>query len=166
MCAKRVSEKTDLSKLRPILDQYAKIPGSLITILQKAQNIYGYLSLDTINCIAEATGIPPADIYGVVTFYAQFRLEPVGKYIIMMCNGTACHVNGSEGIGEAVGEYLHIKDGETTKDGLFTLNIVACLGCCSLAPCMMLQSAEGNETYSTLTKDKAVTILKEIAKEA
>ena len=95
-------------ELQPVLDQYAGIKGSLITILQKAQAIYGYLSKDCINYISEQTGIKPAKIYGVATFYAQFRLEPIGKNLLMMCQGTACHVNGSESIGEAVSEHLGI----------------------------------------------------------
>ena len=111
---------------------------------------------------------PVLDKYAKVlaTFYAQFRLQPVGKYLIMLCQGTACHVNGSEMIEEAVCEHLGIKDGETTDDGVFTLNNVACLGCCSLAPVMMVQSAEGNETYGNLTKDKVVKILDEIRERA
>lgn len=156
------SAAEQFSELAPVLDAYATVPGSLITILQKTQEIYGYLSIDAINYISEATGIAPAKIYGVATFYAQFRLQPVGKYLIMLCQGTACHVNGSEVIKEAVIEYLGIRDGETTEDGLFTLNEVACLGCCSLAPVMMIQSDGGNETYGNLTKDKVVKILKEV----
>ncbi|MBQ1484043.1 MAG: NADH-quinone oxidoreductase subunit NuoE [Eubacterium sp.] len=162
----RIPESSRFSELAPVLEKYAKTPGSLITILQKTQEIYGYLSLDAINFISEATGIAPAKIYGVATFYAQFRLQPIGKHLIMMCQGTACHVNGSESIGEAVSEHLGIVNGETTEDGLFTLNYVACLGCCSLAPVMMIQTGGGNETYSNLTKDKAVGILKELAAEA
>ena len=157
-CAENRREQ--FKELQPVLDQYAKVPGSLITILQKAQEIYGYLSIDTINYISDATGIKPAKIYGVATFYAQFRL------LIMLCQGTACHVNGSEMIEEAVCEYLNIKDGETTEDGIFTLNNVACLGCCSLAPVMMVKSAEGDETYGNLTKDKVKQILAEIKERA
>lgn len=153
-------------ELEPVLEQYAKVPGSLITILQKAQDIYGYLSIDTMNRISEATGIKTAKIYGVATFYAQFRLQPIGKHLIMLCQGTACHVNGSEMIAEAVCEHLNIQDGETTEDGLFTLNNVACLGCCSLAPVMMIRSADGDETYGNLTKDKVVQILDEIREKA
>ncbi len=146
-------------ELAPVLEKYAKVPGSLITILQKAQDIYGYLSMDAINYISEATGIKPAKIYGVATFYAQFRLKPVGKYLIMLCKGTACHVNGADMVEEAINEYLGIQDGETTEDGLFTLNNVACLGCCSLAPVMMIKSADGDETYGNLTKDKVKEVL-------
>ena len=148
--------------MAPVLEKYAKVPGSLITILQKTQDIYGYLSVDAINYISEMTGIRPAKIYGVATFYSQFRLKPIGKYLIMLCQGTACHVNGSKMIEEAVCEHLGISDGETTEDGIFTLNNVACLGCCSLAPVMMVKSAEGDETYGNLTKDKVRKILDEI----
>ncbi len=160
------NRKEQFKELQPVLEQYAHVPGSLITILQKAQDIYGYLSIDTINHISDATGIKPAKIYGVATFYAQFRLQPVGKYLVMLCQGTACHVNGSEQIEEAVCEHLGIKDGETTEDGIFTLNNVACLGCCSLAPVMMVKSAEGDETYGNLTKDKVKKILDEIRERA
>ena len=152
----------DFRLLAPTLEKYAKVPGSLITILQQAQDIYGYLSQEGILYISERTGIRPAQIYGVATFYAQFRLKPVGKYLIMMCKGTACHVNGADRVEEAVVEHLGIQDGETTEDGIFTLNNVACLGCCSLAPVMMIKSTEGEETYGNLTKDSVVKILDEI----
>ena len=148
--------------LAPTLEKYAKVPGSLITILQKAQEIYGYLSPDAINYISECTGIAPAKIYGVATFYAQFRLEPIGKYLIMQCQGTACHVNGSERIAAAITEELGIRDGETTEDGLFTLSNVACLGCCSLSPVMMING----ETYGTLTPEKTINILRELREKA
>lgn len=152
----------DFTLLAPTLEKYAAVPGSLITILQQAQEIYGYLSEEAILYISERTGILPAKIYGVATFYAQFRLQPVGKYLIMMCKGTACHVNGADRVEEAVEEYLGIRDGETTEDGIFTLNTVACLGCCSLAPVMMIKSSDGEETYGNLTKDSIVKILDEI----
>lgn len=158
-CNCSCSREAQFKELKPVLEQYADVSGSLITILQKTQDIYGYLSSDVINYISEATGIKPAKIYGVATFYAQFRLKPIGKYLIMLCQGTACHVNGSEIIEEAVCEYLNIKDGETTEDGLFTLNNVACLGCCSLAPVMMIKSSDGEETYGNLTKDSVKEIL-------
>ena len=152
--------------LAPVLKKYAKVPGSLITILQKTQEIYGYLSPEAINYISEETGIKPAKIYGVATFYAQFRMEPIGKYLIMLCKGTACHVNGADIIEESICEHLGIQDGETTEDGLFTLNNVACLGCCSLAPVMMVQSADEDETYGNLTKDTVKDILDSIKERA
>lgn len=154
----------DFTALAPVMEKYAKTPGSLITILQKSQDIYGYLSMDAINYISEQTGIKPAKIYGVATFYSQFRLKPIGKYLIMLCKGTACHVNGADMIEEAISEELNISDGETTEDGLFTLNNVACLGCCSLAPVMMVKSVSGEETYGNLTKDSVKKALSEIRK--
>lgn len=152
----------DFTLLAPTLEKYAPVPGSLITILQRAQDIYGYLSAEAIDYISVRTGIRPARIYGVATFYAQFRLKPIGKYLVMLCKGTACHVNGADRVQEAVSEYLDIEDGETTEDGIFTLNNVACLGCCSLAPVMMIKSADGEETFGNLTKDSVVRILDEI----
>lgn len=151
--------QSDLSLIAPVLDTYAEADGSLITILQKAQEIYGYLPQDVIRHISERTGIKPAKIMGVATFYTQFRLKPVGKYLIMLCKGTACHVNGSDLIEKTIIETLGIHDGETTEDGLFTLKNVACLGCCSLSPVMMINE----ETYGTLTPDKTKRILADLA---
>lgn len=156
-------KKSDLSLLAPVLAQYAGVRGSLITILQQAQEIYGYLPTDVIYHIAEQTGSTPARVLGVATFYTQFRFQPVGKYLIMLCDGTACHVNGSSRIAAAVQEYLGVENGGTTADGLFSFSIVACLGCCSLSPVMMINE----ETYGSLTPAKVLDILKEIqAKEA
>ncbi len=156
-----MEKQSDLSLIRETLDHYKNIPGSLIAILQKAQDIYGYLPVDVIYHIAEETGVAPAKVMGVATFYTQFRLQPVGKYLIMLCQGTACHVNGSELIESAIKDELGIADGETTEDGLFTLKNVACLGCCSLSPVMMING----ETYGSLTPDKTKNILRELAKE-
>lgn len=150
--------KSDLSKLDSVLCQYGDSAGNLITILQKAQSIYGYLPKDVIYYISEKLGVAPAEIMGVATFYSQFRLTPVGKYLIMTCQGTACHVNGSERVLAALTEYLGIESGETTDDGLFTLEEVACLGCCSLAPVIMING----EAYGNLTPDSAVEVLKNI----
>lgn len=149
---------SNFSLLEPCLQKYATVPGSLITILQNAQEIYGYLPVDVILHISQRTGIKVTKIMGVATFYSQFRLEPVGKYLIMLCQGTACHVNGSLQIEKTINEYLGIKDGETTEDGLFTLKNVACLGCCSLSPVMMVN----DETYGSLTPEKAISIFKEL----
>jgi NADH-quinone oxidoreductase subunit E len=151
----------DLSLIEPTLDTYADVPGSLITILQETQETYGYLPMEAMELIAERTNTPIATIVGVATFYAQFRLEPVGKHLIMLCQGTACHVNGSELISAAITDELGIEDGGTTDDGLFSLKHVACLGCCSLSPVMMIN---GN-TYGSLTPDKARKILRELAAE-
>lgn len=148
----------DASKLQPVLEKYKNTEGNTISILQKAQELYGYLPIDLLAYIAKETGVKPAKILGVATFYTQFRLKPVGKNIIMLCQGTACHVNGSKAIEEAILSELHIEEGQTTGDGFFTFNNVACLGCCSLSPVMMIN----NETYGSLTPDKAKRIIQEI----
>ena len=150
--------KSDLSLINDVLEKYASIDGSLITILQHAQDIYGYLPTDVLYHIAERINSTPAKVMGVATFYSQFRLQPVGKYLIMLCQGTACHVNGSEKIEKTIRDELGISDGETTEDGLFTLKNVACLGCCSLSPVMMINE----ETYGSLTPEKTKAILREL----
>ena len=154
--------KSDLSLLEPVLTQYAETKGSLITILQHAQEIYGYLPQDVIRHIAARTGIKPAKIMGVATFFTQFREQPGGTYLIMLCKATACHVNGSDLIEKTITEALGILDGETTEDGLFTLKNVACLGCCSLSPVMMINE----ETYGSLTPEKTRAILAELREKA
>lgn len=138
-----------------ILKEHEYDSGSLITILQKTQEIYGYLPAEMIYYVASQTKISPAKVMGVATFYTQFRLEPVGKYLIMLCKGTACHVNGSDRIEASVCSELGIEEGQTTSDGLFTLKNVACLGCCSLSPVMMVNE----DTHGTLTPEKAIAIL-------
>lgn len=153
--------KSDLSLLSNVLNEYGGVSSNLITILQKAQGIYGYLPKDVMYHIAENVGVTPAEVMGVATFYSQFRLSPIGKYLIMSCQGTACHVNGSERVSAAISEYLGIGNGETTEDGLFTLEEVACLGCCSLAPVIMING----EAYGNLTPDSAVEVIKNIQKE-
>ena len=155
-------KQVDLSLLADTLDEYAGVKGSLITILQKTQEIYGYLPVDAVYHIAERTGATPAKIMGVATFYSQFRFTPIGKYLILLCKGTACYVNGAERIYDAISDELGIVNGETTADGLFTLSVVSCLGCCSLAPVMMINE----QTYGSLTPDKARKILRDLRKEA
>ena len=151
-------ENVDLSLLEDVLAKYADVKGSLITILQKTQEIYGYIPIDAVYHISERTGLTPAKILGVATFYSQFRFQAVGKYLIMICKGTACYVNGAERIIEAVQEELGIGDNQTTADGLFSLSLVSCLGCCSLAPVMMINE----DTYGSLTPDKVKKILRDI----
>ena len=151
-------DNVDLSLLEDVLAHYADVKGSLITILQKTQEIYGYIPMDAIYHISGRTGLTPAKILGVATFYSQFRFQAVGKYLIMICKGTACYVNGAERIIETVKEELGIGDNETTSDGLFSLSLVSCLGCCSLAPVMMINE----DTYGSLTPDKVRKILRDI----
>jgi len=152
-----VNLKENFPAFNVALWEYGGETGTLIPLLQSAQNTYGYIPESAINYISKITGIPPADIYGVVTFYAQFRLKPVGKYVIKICNGTACHVNNAKKINEAIEEELGITYDGTTEDGLFTYQSVACLGCCSLSPVIMIN----NETYGRLTPQKVKKILKD-----
>lgn len=148
----------DLSLLNPLISKYKGRKGNLIPLLQGAQNIYGFIPAEAFVKISEETGLSLSEMYGVATFYAQFRLKPVGKHIIKVCHGTACHVQNANAITDAIQDSLRIKDTETTEDGLFTLESVACLGCCSLAPVMMI----GEDTYGKLTGKEAVKIIKEI----
>lgn len=149
---------SDLSLLSEVFRDIEKNGDNLITVLQKAQDIYGYLPVDVLYEIAEKTGNSPAKVMGVATFYTQFRLKKVGKYLILLCKGTACHVNGADSIEKAICEELKIEDGDTTDDGLFSLKTVACLGCCSLSPVMMINE----ETYGSLTPAKTVEILRDL----
>lgn len=151
-------KKSDLTLLDGIIDELGTDSGSLITVLQRAQEVYGYLPTDVMYAVAERLGVSPARVMGVATFYTQFRLTHVGRHLIMLCKGTACHVNGADSIEKAVCGELGIKDGETTADGLFSLKTVACLGCCSLSPVMMIDE----ETYGSLTPASAVEIIKKI----
>jgi NADH-quinone oxidoreductase subunit E len=151
-------EEVDLSLLDPLIEKYKNKKGNLIPLLQGAQDIYGYLPYDVFIKLSEETGIELNEMYGVATFYTQFRLNPVGKHIIKVCHGTACHVQDAGTITESLEDALKIKDGETTEDDLFTLESVACLGCCSLAPVLMVDGT----IYGKLTGKKAVKIIKEI----
>lgn len=163
MCDCSKENKIDLSLLDETMAEYAAVPGSLITILQHTQEIYGYVPTEAMWYIAEKTGIKPAKVLGVATFYTQFRFKPVGKYLIMLCKGTACHVNGADNVYDAICEELGIADGDTTDDLLFSIKVVACLGCCSLSPVMMIN----DETFGSLTPKKAREIIREIkSKEA
>ena len=153
-------QKIDTDLLEPWLEKYGGpgAKGNLITILQIAQDIYGYLPVEIVEHIARRIRVKPSKVMGVVTFYTQFRTKPIGKHLVLLCQGTACHVNGSPVIEAAVKEALGTEAGDISKDGLFTYSNVACVGCCSLAPVMMI----GDKTYGGLTKEKAVRVLKDI----
>jgi len=131
--------------------------GALIPLLQSAQDTYGFISEKAIDYISHVTGIPSADIYGVVTFYAQFRTKPLGEYVVKVCNGTACHVNGAKPIADTINDELNITYDETTDDGKFSLLSVACIGCCSLAPVILIN----NETYGRLTPAKLRKVIRQ-----
>jgi NADH-quinone oxidoreductase subunit E len=136
--------------------------GRLIPLLQQAQQSDGYLTRERLAEIHRETGVPLSSIYGVATFYAQFRLTPVGKNLIRVCHGTACHVAGANDITEAVEKHLKIKNGETTPDRLFTIETVSCIGCCSLAPVIMINNA----TYGNLTEKQVPKVLKKYQQDA
>ena len=137
--------------------------SQLIPLLQKLQEAYGYLPQDVIQRLSERTGIFVSQIMGVVSFYAQFRLEPIGKHVVRICFGTACHVIGAENVADAICRELGVPLGGTTEDRLFTVESVACLGCCSLAPVIMI----GDETFGRLTPETAGDAIREFrAKEA
>jgi len=128
----------DLSYLDPILAMYADQPGSLIQILQGAQDVYGYLPADVLQRIADRLGVALGKVYGVATFYSQFYLERRGRHVLKVCDGTACHVQGAAALADAVSSEYGIEPGETTADGELTTEIVYCLGSCALAPVTVL----------------------------
>ncbi len=140
-----------------LVAQFGKKKGALITLLQKTQERLGYLPRPAIERIAAQLSIPLAEIMGVLSFYAQFRLKPVGRQHIRVCHGTACHVSGADKVSFALKEELGIGHGETSKDGEFSIEEVACLGCCSLAPVVMVKE----ETYGAMSGDKVKKVLKE-----
>jgi len=123
------------SKITEILHQFPpEDSSSLIPVLQKIQEEFGYISERNVYAVSEYIAVPPSKIYGVATFYAQFRLKPLGRHVINLCRGTACHVKGSERLIPVFEQELKCKVGETTKDGRFTFFVVSCLGACSLGP--------------------------------
>jgi len=127
--------------------RYNGAAGELIPLLQSAQDHFGYIPRRAISYISGVIGIPESEVYGVVTFYSQFRLQPMGKYVIRACDGTACHVSDATMIIETIEDELGIEVDGTTEDGLFTLSTVACIGCCSLSPVIMIN----DETHGQLT---------------
>jgi len=156
MCNHCVETSKYWDAFETITANYTGDRSQLIPLLQKLQDAYGYLPQDVIARLSERTGIFVSQIMGVVTFYAQFRLEPVGKHIVRVCFGTACHVLGAENIADAICHELGVKLGGTTADKLFTVESVACLGCCSLAPVILI----GDETHGRLTPDVARSVIR------
>ena len=148
---------TDHRKLDIRTQHYAGQEGRLIPALQKAQEQDGYISRDRLRSISEEHGVPLAQVYGVATFYSQFRLHPVGKHIVRVCHGTACHVQGAKGITDALVDTLGVQTGETTADRQFTLEVVSCIGCCSLAPVLMID----NDTFGNLKPTDVKKIVKQ-----
>ena len=139
--------------LNEILSTYSGDKSELIPILQDIQSNIGYLPEDDIIKVSKFTGVPESEIYGVATFYTQFRFTPLGKKHIMVCKGTACHVKGAPTIIEGIERHLGIKEGEVTFDMEYSLESVGCLGCCALAPCAMInEDVESNLTLRDVKK--------------
>lgn len=144
-----------------ILDKYQRDPHKLIPILQEMQAEYSYLPEEIMTFISVALGVSPSMVYGVATFYAHFTLEPKGKYVIKVCDGTACHVKKSEGILKALEKELGLnKENKTTKDMMFTLETVACLGACGLAPVVVIN----DKVHGLMTPEKTLALLEDIRK--
>ncbi|MBU1240081.1 NADH-quinone oxidoreductase subunit NuoE [Myxococcota bacterium] len=147
----------DVTVVSKIIEETGKGAEMAIPILQKIQDHFRYLPMEALEEVCRHSAITPSQLYGVATFYSQFRLKPVGEVIIKVCHGTACHVGRAATITEALEEEFQIKDGESTPDMKFTLESVACVGCCSLAPVVVI----GKDTYGKLSPKKVVEIVKE-----
>ena len=155
-------ESIDLSLMEPVFEEYAGQMGSLIPVLQKTQEIYGWLPSESLNLIARRLNCSTSKVYGVATFYAQFYLEKRGKHVLKLCDGTACHVKGTPILTTAVEEEYHIDVGETTDDGELTVEVVYCIGSCALAPVAILD----DEVMGRVKQDKLLRTLRKIAPSA
>jgi NADH-quinone oxidoreductase subunit E len=144
-------------RLSAIFSSYEKRADNLIPVLQEVQEEFGYLPEEAMIGIAKAIGVPESRVYGVASFYAQFRFTPMGRNHVMICRGTACHVRGAARILDEAERHLDIKEGETTEDLEYTLETVACIGCCGLAPTLVINDA----TYGRLTPKDIAKIFDE-----
>ena len=151
-------ESIDLALLDPIFDEYKEQKGAVIPILQRAQSLYGYLPKEVLSRISRQTGIPLSQLYGVVTFYAQFNLEPRGRHIIHICDGTACHVRGAPKIVEEIESTFNLQRGCSDPDYNYTLEIVYCLGSCGLAPIAVVD----DQVYGKTTPGRLVEIIQQL----
>ncbi len=151
----------DLSKTKKLIKKHGRKKGVLIPLLQDIQKEYGYVPAEAVELVSKEIGIFPVEIYGVLTFYAQFYLTPRGKHTIRVCQGTACHVMGGKEILDYLSNKLDIKEGETTKDGIFSLERVACLGCCGMAPVVQVDE----DFYGNCTIQKMDEMLEKYRKE-
>lgn len=147
-----------MSQLQKVLSQFQGKEDELIPILQQTQVEFGYLSKENMAAIADFIRVPKSRVYGVATFYAQFRFSPIGRNHILACRGTACHVKGAPRLLDEIKKQLQVEEGETTKDGKFSFETVACIGACGLAPTMVING----KTYGRLTPKKVAEILEEL----
>jgi len=153
------SEETlDMAPLDDILDEFENQKGVVIPILQRAQEVYGYLPKEVLNYIAMKTGVPASQIFGVATFYSQFYLTRRGRHVVRQCDGTACHVRGAARIVSSIEEQLGIKAGETTPDYRATFEVVYCLGSCGLAPVAVVDG----KVVGNLVSEKMMEIVREL----
>lgn len=152
--------------IRTVEEIVADHPGarreSLIPLLQEVQDAHGYVSREAVKCLGEHLKLPASKIYGVATFYNQFRFQPLGRFHVQVCRGTACHVKGSQGVFDAMKRYLQIEAGQTSRDGAFSLEVVACLGACGLAPLICVNG----EFHGGVTADSVVKILRKYRRKA
>ena len=146
-----------VKQIEEIIARYTNENTPLMMILSDVQREYGYIPLDVQELISEKTGIPVAEIYGVVTFYSFFSLKPKGKYVIGVCLGTACYVKGSQQVIDKFGELLNIKPGETTDDVLFTLDALRCIGACGIAPAISING----KVYPKVAVNQVASIIEE-----
>lgn len=154
------SREEQYRKLDAVVERWKDEPGGLLPIMQQAQEICGCVDEDVQRHLSEKTGQPLTTIYGISTFYSQFTLQPKGKYTIGMCMGTACYVRGGADVFDALQKSLGIEGGKTTEDGLFTLEAMRCIGCCGLAPAMMVN----DEVFGRLTPNDVSGIIDQFRK--
>ena len=152
-----VLRKEVIDLVKSICKRYKDEPSPLMLILSDVQKEYGYIPLEVQEIISGETKIPVSEIYGVVTFYNFFSLNPKGKYVIGVCIGTACYVKGGQHIEDKFQELLHVKPGETTEDGLFTVDGLRCIGACALAPALSVNG----KVYPKMTVDKVAAVIQE-----
>lgn len=157
-----MTEAMKFNRVCEILDRHGRDPAKLIPILQEVQEEYRYLPEEIMTYVATALHVPPARVFGVATFYAHFTLEPKGKHVLRLCDGTACHVKHSMPILEALYKKLGLGDQKrTTPDMLFTIEVVSCLGACGLAPVLVVNE----EVHGQVTPEQAVKMVDELMKQ-
>lgn len=144
------------AELHKVIEAHKEQRGGLMPVLQEAQSIYGYLPIEVQKMVATGLDMSLSEVYGVVTFYSQFSLEPKGKYKVSVCLGTACYVKGADKVIEEVEKILGIKSGECSEDGLFSIDATRCVGACGLAPVMLVN----DDVYGKVTADEVAGILK------
>ncbi|HSQ35377.1 MAG TPA: NAD(P)H-dependent oxidoreductase subunit E [Candidatus Binatia bacterium] len=156
--AVHIPDNAQYRELKEFIDRNRNVPGPLIQILHRAQKIFGYLPLEVQHFVARELDINLAKVFGVITFYNFFRVEPIGDHVVNLCLGTACHVKGASDIGKVMEKELGIKIGGTTPDRFYTLSTARCFGACGLAPVLMLDE----EVHGRLNPQKAVQILRDL----